>query len=75
MWPLLLHHLSLVDLALGFVIMNCRPRQVALLIAVLVGLIGHDNRADRAVEMVRVLRGRKQGPKRGRKALPPGSSP
>jgi hypothetical protein len=74
MWPFLLHY-PLVEAALGFVIMNCRPRQIALLLAVLVALICHGERADRAIELVCTLSSRKRRPKRNQKALPPGSSP
>jgi hypothetical protein len=76
-WPLLLQHLSPVQLALGFVIVNCRPRQVALLVAVLVSLISADpDRVDDAVDLVYALCGRERRPKkRDRNALPPGSSP
>jgi len=74
-WPLLLHHLSPIAVALGFVIMNCRPRQIALLTAVLVGLIARDDRADRAVELVCALSSRKRRPEQNQKALPPGSTP
>jgi hypothetical protein len=72
MW-LLLHPNA--ELVLAFLIMTCRPRQIALLIAVLVGLIGRDekrSRADRAVELAYALCGRER--RRDRKELPPGSS-
>ena len=62
MW-LLLHRFSTDELVLAFLIMTWRPRQIVLLITVLVGLIGRDekrSRADRAVELACALCGRER---------------
>jgi hypothetical protein len=78
-WSFILHHLSPVTLALGYLCLNCRPRQIALLIAVMVGVIGRDDkrsRAERAVDIVHAIcRNPKEERRPDRKALPPGSSP
>jgi hypothetical protein len=79
MWPLLLHYLSPVSLALAFLIMNCRPRQLVWLFVVLVAVIARDDqrsRAERAIEVVWALSsGRERARRPDRTALPPGSSP
>ncbi len=75
MWPLLLHHLSLVELALGFVIMNCRPRQIALLLAVLVGLIGRDDQRSRAERAIAIVKALTDDRRRKRRVLPPAPPP
>jgi hypothetical protein len=82
MWPLLLyllhlsHHSTLVDLVLVLAIWYLRPKSLILMISVLVALLARNqDRADRAVELVRALCGRERRWTRDRKALPPGSAP